>query len=100
MPTAMPLPAVWTESKENGCNLERLWSHTLDGLADLTEAELTACEAGCQRNDGATKAVLLLDDACIRLPEVCEDATALRAQYRADHEPAKPDGKDPPAPIP
>ena len=41
---------------------------------------------GVEEND--FKAVLLLDDACIRLPEVCEDAAELRAQYRTDHEPS------------
>ena len=35
---------------------------------------------GVEEND--FKAVLLLDDACIRLPEVCEDAAELRAQYQ------------------
>lgn len=48
----MARPALWTSSRAIGCNLERIWSHTLDGLADLTEAELMACEAACQRQDG------------------------------------------------
>lgn len=51
--TVTTRPAVWTESATKGCNLERIWTHTLDELTDLTEDELAACRAGCQHDDGA-----------------------------------------------
>ncbi len=35
-----------------GCDLERIWSHTIDGLADLTESELKSCEAACKEKNG------------------------------------------------
>lgn len=44
-------PVTWTTSKTKGCDIERIWSHTLDGLADLTDAELTTCESACKRGD-------------------------------------------------
>lgn len=44
-------PVSWTTSRTKGCDIERIWSHTLDGLADLTESELTTCEAACKRGD-------------------------------------------------
>jgi TPR repeat protein len=52
-PRLPPLPVVWTASSTTGCDLERIWTHSLDHLADLTEADLAACKAGCQHEDGA-----------------------------------------------
>ncbi|HRI72396.1 MAG TPA: hypothetical protein PK156_49515, partial [Polyangium sp.] len=48
----LTFPASWAKSGAKGCDLERIWSHTLDGLADLTESELKSCEAACKEKNG------------------------------------------------
>lgn len=76
--TVTTRPAVWPESSTKGCDLERIWTHTLDELKDLTEEELAACRAGCQQDDGAAcVAAGLLHYSGIRSKKDTKDAREL-----------------------
>ncbi len=48
----LTIPPSWTASGAKDCDLERIWSHTIDGLAVLGESDLATCEAACKQSKG------------------------------------------------
>ena len=48
----MTFPASWESSNAKGCDIERIWTHTISDFDTMTPAHYATCDAACRKGEG------------------------------------------------